>query len=855
MDKNAWWKWSLLFVFVVGSLGLITPIDEKLQKGIDLQGGTSFLVEIDQEELIAGLERDNPDRWVALAEVDRQMEIDEHLDGVQERSLEVIRNRVDALGTAEPVIYPEKNNRIVVQLPAIDDDTRREAEDAIQRAAFLALRLVHIENDKLVDELLQSGESPDGYTMVDLGGRRYYQAVPGFRDTMDRGAFKSYRKRLARWRTPSPTYDFMLAKQAVGQSEVYAPYFVDRRIQLTGQYLTGARVEFGGGGLPVVGLTFDDEGAEKFGQLTEDYSPGGPRNQGSDRGRLMAIVLDGTLYSAPHLNEPIYGGRAQISGSFSYEEARFLANILKSGSLPVPMEIVETRSVSPTLGQDAVDRGLKAIIYGGAMVLVFMLLYYMVAGVVANVALLLNMILLPLGAVIAAGFLALFSSDASSGGSISLPVLTLPGIAGILLTIGMAVDANVLIFERIREEISTGKRLGPAIGAGYGRAFITILDANLTTLLTGIILFIFGSGPIRGFAVMLCAGIIVSMYTALVVTRMFFHVLVKNAKLKKLKMLSIVGQPKINFIGKRGIALACSTLLIVGTWGTLISKGSKDASSIFAVDFTGGSSVSFLETLPEGQDAVDLAAVRTALEGAGLTSLVIQEQAEVTGDQKYLVVKTPLMATGESSVSKAMTDALDAEFPGVFSIASEDDVGPQVGGELQWRALKAIIVALIGIVIYITIRFEFGFAIGAIAALVHDVLVTVGIYVLFGRQLSLPVVAAVLTIVGYSVNDTIVVFDRIREDLRSAKHLNFPAICNLSINQTLSRTLLTSTTTLLAVVMLLVFGGGAIFDFALTLCIGVLVGTYSSIFVATPAVLAFHKGEKPDLAVKAVQAA
>jgi SecD/SecF fusion protein len=433
----------------------------------------------------------------------------------------------------------------------------------------------------------------------------------------------------------------------------------------------------------------------------------------------------------------------------------------------------------------------------------------------------------------ASGIFGLFAAE--GGGGVGLPVLTLPGIAGIVLTIGMAVDANVLIFERIREELRTGKSVVHAITSGYSKAFSTILDANVTTLLTAAILFWQGSGAIRGFAVTLSAGILVSMLMVLVFTRLFLTTMAETAKLKTMKMLSIVkANTKIDFVGKRKMAAIFSILLIVATWGVFTSKGQEN----LGIDFTGGTSYLFsFDQNPEVE------VVRSTLEEAGLEGSTIQYQQSLGATEsasKRLEIK---VGFEEGDAALAAMKSTFAE--NGITEAGEEKIGAQIGKELTRKGITAIVVAMIGIIIYISIRFEFAFAVGAIVALLHDVLITVGIYCLFGRQLSLPIIAALLTIVGYSVNDTIVVFDRIREDIKLLKgKASYSEIANLSINQTLSRTLLTSLTTLLTVIMLVVFGGGAINDFAVALLIGVIVGTYSSIFIATPVVLLWHKEKK-----------
>ncbi|MBT3295874.1 MAG: protein translocase subunit SecD [Verrucomicrobia bacterium] len=838
MDKNALWKWLILLGLLSFSIWVFTPPKEKIRLGLDLKGGTSFVVKIDREKV----EQEIKYRAPNITPEDLTKQADDTMRGAQGRALEVMRNRIDGLGIDEPIIYPGKDNRIIIQLPGVDETTRNAALRSIESVAFLEFRMVHKDNGTLAADLYEDNKAPEGYQIARIAQGSYYKPDPNFKGKRDR----AYREALGRFEAPGAGHEFMLEKFEVENQTVYRPFFVKIRREMTGENLKTAGVDYGALGQATVTLRFDGKGGKQFASVTADYAPGGPRNPNPQESRQLAIVLDGTLYSAPAIREAIYGGRAEISGSFSQREAMLLSQILNAGSLPAPVRVVEQRSVEPSLGKDAIQSGLRAIAFGGIGVLCFMLVYYMLCGLIANIALILNMLLLPLGMIVAAGFMGIFVSEGAGGGPIKLPVLTLPGIAGILLTIGMAVDANVLIFERIREEKRAGKRFWTAVTAGYDRAFVTIMDANVTTLLTGVILFIFGSGPIRGFAVTLCAGIMASMFTALVVTKLFFGLMANKADVKALKMLSIIGKTSIDFVGKRKIAALISVVLIVATWGVMVGQGIKQPSSIFGVDFTGGISMTF--KVDERQSVEEM---RTKLEGAGLDDVYIQYQEEMEQDgDVFLQVKTSTRELGdERKVIDVAQETLATVHPeGGLSLQQIDEVGAQIGKELKQRAVWSIILALLGIVVYISIRFEFGFALGAIVALAHDVLITVGIYTLFGRQLSLPIVAALLTIVGYSVNDTIVVFDRIREDLKLVRGKSFMDICNLSINQTLSRTILTSLTTLITVVMLLVFGGGAINDFALALCIGVVVGTYSSIFVATPVVLAWYKGRKPEFA-------
>lgn len=831
-DKYTVWKWLLVLVFVAGSLVLVTPPSEKIRLGLDLQGGTAFVVEIDQEQI----EEQLRERMTEETEEDIAEELPKALENAQERALEVIRNRIDGLGIAEPAIYPEGRDRIVIQLPGIGEDKRDEAERSIKSAAFLEFRMVSEESDALVADIFEQREAPDGFKIVHLEDRGVNR--PFLARDNDQPFDAEERDRIGRFKAPRGT-ELLLERVQIRNRTVYRPHYVERRRELTGEALSHAKIDFQEHMQPVVALEFTRDGRRRFARLTEDFAPGGPKNPRQDTFRALAIVLDGTLYSAPVIREPIYGGNAVISGGFDRIEAAFLANVLRAGSLPAPVQVIERRIVDPSLGADSIRRGLTAMIVGGLLVVAFMAIYYTLAGLIANLALVMDLLLLPLAMVLVAGFLGIFIGPPGETSRIALPVLTLPGIAGILLTIGMAVDANVLIFERIREEMRTGKRLAAALPAGYDKAFVAILDANVTTFLTAVILFLFGTGPVRGFAITLCAGILVSMFTAVVFTRMVFNLLIDKTGLSTVRMFSFFTQTKIDFMSKRGICLTVSIAAIVIMIGTMIFRGVGAPERVFGVDFTGGANLTF-----RFDDRPDLETVRSVIAESGIPDAQPQFQTDMDAERtEYLTIKA---ASGSGDTIR---NALVTAFPNAgLQLLQEDDVGPKVGGEMKRKATWAILWALAGIIVYISWRFEFGFAMGAIAALAHDVLFTVGLYSLLGLQLNLPTIAALLAIVGYSVNDTIVIFDRIREDLRLMRGQPLAEVANLSINQTLSRTLLTSMTTLIVILMLLIFGGGAIFDFALALLIGVLVGTYSSIFVATPTMLWWYKNRKPVLA-------
>ena len=826
MNKNAMWKWLLLIVLTVWSLALVTPFKEKVKLGLDLKGGTSFTVEVDRNEVRKNvLEKD-----AKLAGSELEAAVTRDIKATQGVALEVIRGRVDGLGIAEPEIYPLLDSRIVIRLPGVDANKRAEAKNSILSVAFLEFRLVHAESDTWANELFASGLTPPGFSPVRVGNEQYY--VRDRKAVEDKAMDRAFREELKRFGAKRGA-EFMLEKDTLRDgSTVYKPVYVETRKQLTGSALKDARVEYEPqNNRPYVSLSFNKDGAERFGKITAAYAPRGENNLNSDIGRRLAIILDGQLYSAPVIQDAIYGGNAQITGSFTAEEAQRIVNVLRAGALPAPVTIIEERTVDPSLGKDSIDSGVNASVYGSIAVFVFMAGYYFLAGVVANISLLLVILLLPFGMWFSSGILSLFSAGA--GASAGLPVLTLPGIAGIALTIGMAVDANVLIYERMREELEVGKSLRNAITAGYEKAFSAIFDSNLTTLLTAVILFWQGTGAIRGFAVTLSAGILVSMLVVLVFTRLLLNLIAEKTSLKTIKMMQVFKNPNFDFLGKRAWVIGISVAVIVATWAVFLKKGQDN----FGVDFTGGTSITFAF-----KDKQPVDSVRAVLDQAGVRDAKIQYQSELdptaegaetlevkvsgqNGDEVVRIIETAFGKDGYRNLQASV-------------------VGPQIGAELKKSGTIALILSLVGIIIYLAFRFEFGFAAGAVVAVVHDVIITIGIYCLLGRQLDLTTVAALLTIIGYSVNDTIVVFDRIREDLRMSHGQPYVEVANRSINRTLSRTLLTGVSTQLTILSLMIFGGGSISDFALVLFIGIAVGTFSSVYIATPVALLWHKEEK-----------
>jgi SecD/SecF fusion protein len=573
-------------------------------------------------------------------------------------------------------------------------------------------------------------------------------------------------------------------------------------------------------GEPIISFALTGKGASTFARVTTQYHSTSKAGKEYGGWRL-AILLDDKVISAPHIRSEILGGSGQIEGNFTPEEARELAIQLQAGALPAKLNIVAQNTVGPTLGADSIRKGVSAAILGLALVAVFMAAYYLYAGFIANFALTLNIVII-------LGVLAALRAT-----------LTLPGIAGIILTIGMAVDANVLIYERIREELAGAKKMAAAIDSGYQKAFRTILDANVTTLISASVLYYLGTGPVRGFAVTLIIGIAASMFTAIVVTRVVFDLLLRSKRFTKLPMLAFIRKPSFDFIAQNRRALILSLAVVLLGMVTFGAKWSKN----FGIDFSGGQSATLVfekEITPR-----DLTSIRRALSASPEIEDFNLRRFTPQGMDPDTGITVDAKTTGGDE-SASLAEQIKGLFPDNPVVdESQDIVFPTVAHRLWKQASLALLVAVLGMIIYISWRFEFRFAVGAIAALFHDVLVTVafmtGFFILTQRQLNLPIVAVLLTIIGYSVNDTIVIFDRVREDMKIMKGVDLKTILNTSINQTLSRTILTSVTTLLVVLCLFLLGGQAINDFAFAMLVGIVAGTYSTIYIASPIVLMMEK--------------
>ena len=806
--------------------------------GLDLQGGIHLVMEVETEGL----------------------EPEEARDAV-DRAQEVIRNRVDQFGVAEPTIQRQGENRIIVELPGLQDVER--AKNLIGQTALLKFQLLEPDEDRdrllqRIDAVLAAGSrgtqeansvaaaAIDNSTEADTTTQEAPAAPSIFGDAIDESAAgegtgddaepaSGLLTRLVRLGTsvgvlqrdlaavkamltdpraqsliPSDV-EFVFTSRADGPegSRYYMLYLVRVRAEMTGGMIADAQVTIGQSveymGQPIVDLWTTDDGVRRFRTIT-----------GAHIGERLAIVLDGAVYSAPTIQSKIMNGRSIITGSGTQEEAKDLAIVLRAGALPAKVEIIEDRTVGPSLGRDSIEQGRVAGIISMAIVAFFMIAYYRFAGIVADLALAMNVLFVM---AVLAGFHA---------------TLTLPGIAGIILTIGMAVDANVLIFERIREEMRAGKTVRAAIDAGYGNALSAIIDANITTFIVGVVLYEFGTGPIRGFALTLCVGIISSLFTALVVTRSLFNLWTSRTGTTSLSIgpIAFMANMKVGFLALRKIAFGLSGVVLTAGILSIIAHNGLTP----GIDFAGGTLLELhfdppvqintlrneLKQVDVGGQPVDLSSSEIKQFGSA-NDVLIRVTEEESGTDIADGIKASLQAGLAGSI-----DAGDW-------IRRQEKVGPRIGEELTGAAVRAVLLSLALILVYMAWRFkQFLYGIAAVVAVFHDIILTLGLISILDMEITLAVVAGLLAIVGYSLNDTIVVFDRIRENLLHRRRLGFGEVLDGSINECLSRTVVTSLTTLMAVIVMMVWGGEVIRDFTITLLIGIIVGTYSSMFVASP---------------------
>lgn len=661
-----------------------------------------------------------------------------------ERSLEIVRQRLDATGVVEPTVARQGDRAIIVQLPGVDDPGR--IRELLGTTAKLTLHLA-------------AGDA-DRHQLLRLPG-----TLPGETHT------------------------------------------VEKRVALEGAQLTDARVGFDQVTQdPIVQFELDREGARRFADVT-----------GSNVGRALAIVLDGRVISAPVIQGAIPGGSGQISGAFTVEEAADLALLLRAGALPAPLEVVEERTVGPDLGSDAIEMGLITGLLGAALVIGCMLVLYGRWGLIANAALAANVVLI-------FGVLSLLGAT-----------LTLPGIAGIVLSIGMAVDANILINERIREECRRGLKPMAALDAGFKRAYATIVDSNVTTLIATSLLFGFGSGPVRGFAVTMAVGLTMSMFTAVAVTRVLMEWRVRRLRRAPLRIGGIdlagrIGADRvIPFMRARLLGLAASAVISAAALALLAQPGLDRG-----VDFAGGT---VIEVKVPG--AVPVETLREALARQGLGETSIQQ----FGGPGGFLVRAPVGAGAEGGSGSAVIEQIKSA---VYQVSPDAEflrvemVGPRVSQSFMETAVLAVMLASFGMLGYLWLRFEWPFAVAAVGTLVLDLTKMLGFFALFGIEFNLTAIAALLTLIGYSVNDKVVIFDRIRENLRmnpAQTSRSLRQVFDASITATLARTLFTSATTFLAILPMAVAGGAAVASFALPMLFGIVLGTSSSIFIAAPIVL------------------
>ena len=721
---------------------LLSEAQSNLRLGLDLKGGVGFTLKLDE-----------------LANSDiSQVEQTEQLKD----AIEIMGDRLDGMGVAEPIIRPKGDEAIEIQIAGLSTKDNPEVIDALKKPARLEFKQVH---PTLIPDSTELEAYPSGYEV------------------------------LAELIEDRRTGDVFERK-----------YFIKKIPEATGEIIKDAFVSQTQTGGFQINLEMTDDGAKKFRTVTEKLV-----------NKPLAIVLDGKLYSAPIINEPL-SKNAQISGSFSQREAIDLANVLNN-PLSVELKVDEMYEVGPSLASGTKASSIKAVQLGATLVVGFMVLYYFLGGIVAVLSSLMN-ILLVLGILASLG-----------------ATLTLPGVAALVLTLGMGVDANILILERIREELRFGKSHEFSLNTGFRKVISTILDANVTTLITALILYWLGTGPVKGFGLTLAVGIVASIFCALFVTKTLADLFVFKLKLKNLLGLNLLPKQKIDFFKFRKPAFIASWLIVlIGVFSVVSNKD-----SILGIDFTGGDemTVAFEEKIDTG-----VLLSTPGLESVGEAKFVYQTL--IGQNKETLKVQTRFDQSRETLL------LLQAAYPNAgFVEEGVNQIGASVSKSIQWNALFSVLAALLGILLYVAFRFEIGYGVGAVVATIHDVLMTIGLFVLLGSmglfvsgQFTAPMLAAILMIVGYSINDTIVVFDRIREELELNPGTNLKGIINHAINSVLARSILTSVTTLLASVSLYIFGAGVINDFSFVFIIGILTGTFSSIFIASPVFYFWHKGDR-----------
>jgi len=694
-----------------------------------------------------------------------------------DQSLEIIRNRIDQFGVAEPVIIRQGADEIVVQLPGVKDPKR--AMNLLGETAQLEFKLVAdtagLNLQGMIEEAKSSGQWADGEDRKKLN-------------------------RALQNRLPPDTEIYFEKDQdkQTGQ-EIIRPLLLGNQILMTGDMVKNAQVRIGGQlNEPYVSIDLTGRGGKVFAAITE-----------KNVNRRLAIVLDNVVRSAPSIREKIMGGSAQITGSFSHEEAADLAIILRVGALPAPVDIIQNLTVGASLGQDSITKGLTAGVVGSLLVLTFMVLYYRLSGVVANAALLLNILFLFAG-------LAILNAT-----------LTLPGIAGIVLSIGMAVDSNILIFERMREEYELGKSVRSSVDSGFSQALSTIVDSQVTTLITSMALFMFGTGPIKGFAITLSLGILFNLFTALYCSRFMFDILHGSHLLKKLSFLQFVKKPNLDYMKLRYITFGVSAVLVA--IGMIASVQIARGKANMGVDFSGGTLLQYKAT-----QAFTMDEVRKTFNLHKMEGLDLQE----VENEHSLIVKIKKSEEVVGNLSEEISSILTTELADKhFTLESQSEIGSSVSSVLRDKAGMAILISLVGVIIYLAFRFDIRFGVAAAVATLHDIFIILGLCWILDIEITLLIVTALLTLGGYSLNDSVIVFDRIRENMAKDRTHTLLSQINDSINQVVGRTIATGLTTCMTLLALLLLGGSVIHDFAFVLLWGIVVGTFSSVFVASPVLL------------------
>jgi len=747
---------------------------------VDSAGKVQKLVEDDFPNLDINIESEEgsfPRVTLAL----KEDQVDFINKNAVNQSLEIIRNRIDQFGVAEPVIVRQGKDEIIVQLPGVKDPKR--ALSLIGQTAQLEFKVVDDSGANLpalINQAITAGQWKEGESREKLN------------------------MALKRFLPNDTQVYFEKEKDQQSGRETKTPLLLHNQVLMTGEMVKDAQVRVGGSfNEPYVSLDLTGRGGKVFGQITS-----------KNVNKRLAIVLDDVVRSAPVIREKILGGSAQISGSFTYEEASDLAIILRVGALPAPVSIVQNLTIGASLGQDSINKGLSSGLLGTALVILFMIFYYRMSGIIANLALVLNVVFL------FAGLAALQAT------------LTLPGIAGIILSIGMAVDSNIIIFERMREEFDLGKSVHSGVEAGFDKALWTIIDSHVTTLITAFALFLFGTGPIKGFAVTLSLGVSINLFTTLFCTKMVYDTLYYKKLLRPLRFLHFIRKPKLDYMKMRKITYSFSAVMVLlGIFSFVqLLRGQGN----IGVDFAGGSLLQY-----QASQSYDLQKVRNVFAQSELSGVDLQP---VTSENRLIVkIKKSEQIVGKDA--ETITAFLNDKLPEYsFSLESQSEIGASVSDTLKEKALQAILISMAGVVVYIALRFDYRFGMAAAIATFHDVIFVLGICWLLDIEITLLIITALLTLAGYSLNDTVIVFDRVRENLRKQNQSpDLGPIINASVNEVMSRTVATALTTAMALLPLYFMGGTVIHDFSFALLVGIVVGTYSSIFVASPLLMLWQK--------------